>query len=380
MRLLVLAALAGALASGQSNPEQPPSILFLPLEKRDAAFRAMEKLYPVRKIPAGGKVRKLPAGKPLRLALDLETYLRDQRVAGMIILVDGKIRLERYGLGFGPEGRWTSFSMAKSVTSTLAGMALKDGRIKSLADPVTNYLPGLKGSAYEGVTVRQLLTMTSGVKWNEDYTDPNSDVARFSYHQPEPGEDVTVSFMRKLPREAEPGTKWLYKTGETNLIGVLVSRAAGKNLSEYLSEKIWKPYGMEAEANWQLGSTGHEVSGCCISARLRDYARIGQFILEGGRIKGRPQLPDSWLAEATTKQASTGAPGGGYGYQWWTRDDGSFNAFGIFGQSMLIDPQRKLVAVTLSSWPQATDRRVLAPARNQFFAAVQAAVDAERPK
>lgn len=378
MRLLVLAGLAGALAFGQANPEPPRSILFMPLEQRDAAFRAMETLYPVRKIPAGGKVRALKAGKPLQIAMDLDTYFKDQRAAGMIILVDGKIRLERYGLDFTREGRWTSFSMAKSVTSTLVGLALKDGKIKSLADPVTNYLPGLKGSAYGGVTVRQLLTMTSGVKWNEDYTDPNSDVARFGTHQPEPGVDVTVSFMRKLPREAEPGQKWLYKTGETNLIGVLVSQATGKNLSEYLSERIWKPYGMEAEANWQIGNTGHEVSGCCISARLRDYARVGQFILEGGRIKGKPQLPDTWLAEATTKQAPTGAAGGGYGFQWWTRDDGSFNAIGIFGQSMLIDPKRKLVAVTVSSWPMATDRRVRTPARNKFFEAVQAAVDADR--
>ena len=378
MRLLVLAGLAGALAFGQANPEPPRSILFLPLEQRDAAFRAMETLYPVRKIPAGGRVRALKAGKPLPLKMDLDAYFQEQRAAGMIILVDGKIRLERYGLDFTREGRWTSFSMAKSVTSTLVGLALKDGKIKSLADPVTNYLPGLKGSAYDGVTVRQLLTMTSGVKWNEDYNDPNSDVARFAYHQPEPGVDVTVSFMRKLPREAEPGKKWLYKTGETNLIGVLVSQATGKNLSEYLSERIWKPYGMEAEANWQIGNTGHEVSGCCISARLRDYARVGQFILEGGRIKGKPQLPNTWLAEATTKQAPTGAAGGGYGFQWWTRDDGSFNAIGIFGQSMLIDPKRKLVAVTVSSWPMATDRRVRTPARNKFFEAVQAAVDAGR--
>lgn len=376
MRLLALPGLWAVLAFGQTPPEPGRGILFLPLEKRDAAFRAMETLYPVRQVPAGGKVRVLEPGKPLPLAMDLDAYFQDQRAAGMIILVDGKIRLERYGLDFTREGRWTSFSMAKSVTSTLVGLAVKDGKIKSLADPVTNYLPGLKGSAYEGVTVRQLLTMTSGVKWNEDYNDPDSDVARFGYHQPEPGADVTISFMRKLPREAEPGAKWLYKTGETNLIGVLVSQAVGKNLSAYLSERIWKPYGMEAEANWQIGNTGHEVSGCCISARLRDYARVGQFILEGGKIKGKPQLPDTWLAEATTKQASTGAPGGGYGYQWWTRDDGSFNAVGIFGQSMLIDPKRKLVAVTVSSWPMATDRRVRTPARNKFFEAVQAAVDA----
>src|SRR3546814_2634731 len=126
-------------------------------------------------------------------------------------------------LGYGPEGRWTSFSVAKSFTSTLVGAAVKDGYIKSLDDKVSAYIPGLKGSAYDDVSVRQLLTMTSGVKWNEDYTDPKSDVAQFNLQAPVPGEDITVSYMKRLPREAPAGSKWVYKTGETNLIGVLVS-------------------------------------------------------------------------------------------------------------------------------------------------------------
>ena len=156
--------------------------------------------------------------------------------------------------------------MAKSVTSTLVGAAVKDGYIKSLDDKVTRYIPGLRGSAYDKVSVRQLLTMTSGVKWNEDYTDPKSDVALFNLHKAEKGMDVTVSYMRKLPREAPAGTKWVYKTGETNLIGVLVSSATKKTLSSYLSEKVWAPFGMEQDASWLLGSTGHEISGCCIQA------------------------------------------------------------------------------------------------------------------
>ena len=123
----------------------------------------------------------------------------------------------------------------------LVGAAVKDGYIKSLDDKVTVYIPGLKGSAYDDVSVRQLLTMTSGVKWNEDYTDPKSDVAQFNLQKPVPGEDITVSYMKTLPREAPAGSKWVYKTGETNLIGVLVSSATGKTLSAYLSEKVWKP-------------------------------------------------------------------------------------------------------------------------------------------
>lgn len=158
---------------------------------------------------------------------------------------------------------------------------------------------------------------------------------------------------------------------------MLVSQATGKTLSDYLSEKIWKPYGMEQDAVWMLGSTGHEVSGCCISAALRDYARFGQFIAEGGRIHGKSILPADWLARATTKQADIGAPGRGYGYQWWTYDDGSFAASGIFGQSIFIDPKRKLVIAINGDWPKAVDPQGLRLARDVFFKAVQAVVSAK---
>ena len=154
--------------------------------------------------------------------------MKAQRTAGLVIVQDGKIRLEKYGLDFDGNGKWTSFSVAKSLTSTMVGAAIKDGYIKSLQDKVTDYIPEMKGSAYDDVTIEQLLTMTSGIKWNEDYEDKKSDVALFATHKPEPGIDVTVSYMRKLPREAPAGTKWVYKTGETNLIGVLVSKATKK--------------------------------------------------------------------------------------------------------------------------------------------------------
>ena len=217
--------------------------------------------------------------------------------------------------------------------------------------------------------------MTSGVRWNEDYTDPKSDVALFNEHKAAEGEDVTVSYMKTLPREAPAGTKWVYKTGETNLIGVLVSEATGKTLAEYLSEKVWKPYGMEQDATWLLGATGHEISGCCIQAATRDYARFGQFILEGGVAGGEQVVPDGWLDMATTKQTGIGMDGRGYGFQWWTNDDGSFAAQGIFGQGIFIDPARKLVIASNSNWPTATDPEIGA-AREAFYQSVQKAVDA----
>jgi CubicO group peptidase (beta-lactamase class C family) len=261
----------------------------------------------------------------------------------------------------------------------LVGAAIKDGYIRSIADKVSDYIPDLRGSVYDNVTIEQLMTMTSGVKWNEDYGDPNSDVALFNAHKADPGVDVTVSYMRKLKREAPPGTKWLYKTGETNLIGVLASSAANKNLSDYLSEKIWQPFGMERNASWILGTTGHEISGCCIQASTRDFARFGLFMLGGGIADGKSVLPDGWIAEATMKHVDTDEHEYGYGYQWWILSDGAYSARGIFGQGIFIDPKRKLVIASNSNWPQASDDQGgdQSKKRLAFYKQVQLAIDRE---
>ena len=356
------------------------NVLFWSVEQRDAGFRTMDRIPILAKanvIAKGNTVYPLPAGEPLKIGMDVDAYMKAQRTAGLVILQDGKVRMEKYGLDFTGQGKWTSFSVAKSFTSTMVGAAIKDGYIKSIDDKVSAYIPDLKGSAYDDVTIKQLLTMTSGVKWNEDYTDPKSDVAVFNLHKAEKGMDVTVSYMRKLPREAPAGTKWVYKTGETNLIGVLASSATKKTLSSYLSEKVWAPFGMEQDATWLLGSTGHEISGCCIQASTRDYARFGAFIMGGAKINGVGILPDDWLAPATSKQADIGMAGKGYGYQWWTYDDGSFAAQGIFGQGILIYPKRNLVIASNSNWPKATDPDTVGVQREAFYKAVQAAVDTE---
>ena len=356
------------------------NVLFWTVPQRDAAFRSLDAvavLAEANVIEAGGTAFPMPRGAPISIPMNVEIYMREQRTAGLVIIQDGKLRLERYGLGFDANGQWTSFSVAKSFTSTLVGAAIKDGFIKSIEDKVSDYIPHLKGSAYDAVSIKQLLTMTSGVRWNEDYEDKNSDVALFNEHKAEPGVDATVSYMRTLSREAPAGKKWVYKTGETNLIGVLVSSATGKTLSAYLSEKIWAPFGMEHNGSWLLGSTGHEISGCCIQASTRDFARFGQFMLAGAQIDGKPVLPEKWIAAATTRQADIGHPGKGYGYQWWTDDDGSFAAQGIFGQGIFIDPKRKLVIASNSNWPKATDYDTVGAQREAFYKSVQAAVDAE---
>jgi CubicO group peptidase (beta-lactamase class C family) len=365
-----------------SNLPTNKDVLFWSIPQRDATFRAMDRitfLVKSRIVPAGKDVYPLLKGAPLDVGIDVDAYMKDQRTAGLVIIQDGKIRLEKYGLGFSGDGRWTSFSVAKSLTSTLVGAAIKDGYIKSIDDKVSDYIPDLKGSVYDNVTIKQLLTMTSGVKWNEDYADPKSDVALFNAHKAEPGVDVTVSYMRKLKREVPPGTKWVYKTGETNLIGVLVSSATKKSLSNYLSEKVWRPFGMERDASWLLGSTAHEISGCCLQASTRDFARFGLFMLGGGKVEGKSVLPDGWIAAATKKQADTNQVKGGYGYQWWTMNDGSYAAQGIFGQGIFIDPKRKLIIASNSNWPQATDRQGgdQGEKRDVFYKQVQLAIDKE---
>lgn len=366
----------GVLATLPTNSD----VLFWSQEQRDAGFRALDRL-PIlvgsRVIEAGGNVAPLPPGPPLKLPVDIDAYMASQRSAALLVLHDGQIRLERYGLDFGADGRWTSFSVAKSVTSTLVGAAILDGAIHSMDDRVSAYIPEMRGSAYDDVSIRQFLTMTSGVRWSEDYADTQSDVAKFNNHNPEKGVDSAVSYLRGLPREAPAGTRWHYSTGETSLVGILINRATGKPLAQYLSEKVWRPAGMAAPATWLLSRTGQEISGCCIQASTRDFARFGQFMLNGAKAGDKSIVPEGWLKEATSRQIGIDQPGRGYGYLWWTYDDGAFAAHGIFGQGIFIDPKRKLVIASNANWAGGAEDLEASASREAFYRAVQAAIDTE---
>lgn len=359
----------GVTASVPSNPLPVvgAEVLFWDDATRSARFRSMETFFPGQEVAAPADARPLPQGAPLPASAQaaIRSYMQSQNAAGVMVLQDGKVRFVDYGLGFGPDDRWTSFSVAKSFTSTLLGAALKDGAIASLSDPVSRYIPGLKGSAYDDVTVEQLATMTSGVKWNEDYTDPESDVAKMFNVTPAPGQDQVVEYMKTLPREAPAGEKWVYKTGETNLIGVLVENAVGETLAEYAKRKIVDPAGFAHPLFWQTDLSGRSVGGCCLSAALSDYARMGQFALEGG--KG--VVPDRWFTEAGAPQVEFGG-GFGYGYQWWTYPNtgptafqGPYGAQGIFGQSITIYPRQQAVIAIVSNWPRATGQEFSAERR-----------------
>jgi len=381
---LALAA-APALAQVSVDPNKHTGIADILSWKDEAqakGYRDIEHIYKTNVIHRGKTVHPLPmAAKQIDPTFTydgktwtVDAYMKAYRLSGVLVLKDGKIVLERYALGRKPTDRWTSFSVAKSVTSTLVGAAIADGKIKSINDPVTRYVPDLKGSAYEGVTVRQMLMMSSGVKWNEDYVDPNSDVAKAGDKVTEPGVNPMVSYLRKLPRDKAPGTTWHYNTGETDLVGVLISKAVGKGLAEYASEKIWKPYGMEQDGIWMTDPGGQERGGCCISMTLRDYGRVGQFILDGGKAGGKQIAPPSYLADATRKEIDNGF--GGYGYFWWIMPSGDYQAVGIFGQSITTFRKDRVIIVTNSAWTKPTGPE-LSAARAAFIEGVHTAAIAK---
>jgi CubicO group peptidase (beta-lactamase class C family) len=276
--------------------------------------------------------------------------------------------LEDYELGAGPKTHWASFSIAKSVASTLVGAALQDGLIASLDDPLTKYVAGLKGGAYDGVTIRDILQMASGVKWNETYTDPQSDARKILEEQLLLKPGTIVRYMNALLRSAARGSVWNYSTGETYVVGALLEGATHRPLAQYLSEKIWSRVGMEQDATWWLEApNGMGLAGTGLAATLRDYGRFGLLVEQDGVIDAKRIVPDDWFKEAGSAKLIAGKPVN-YGYLWWPLPEGAFQAIGIFGQHLYINPDQKLVIVVLSARPKPTGSTVVDDAA--FFAAV----------
>ena len=357
-----------------------------------ATFSHSDTLFPVNRVPRGGPVRVFE--KSLRTLpkirfkvndaagsgeLDLYDYLADGRVAGLLILKDGKVVMEDYELGVGPDTRWTSFSMAKSVSSTLVGVALKQDLIASIDDPVTKYIAGLRGGAYDDVSVRNLLEMASGVKWDETYTDPKSDRRKLLELQLQNKPGAIVAYMKGLPRVGAPGSIWNYSTGESFLVGALIEGATHKPLATFLSETLWSRLGMEQDATWWLESPGGMgLAGSGLGATLRDYGRFGQFVLDKGVMDGKSIVPDGWFVEAG-KAHVMGSRSVDYGYLWWPLPKGdpihtgAFEAIGIFGQRMYINPREKVVIVVLSARPKPDSKRSVVP-DDAFFVAVARAL------
>ena len=347
-------------------------------------FRNIDRLFPTRTVKHGSHVFPLPkSGSPLTglefvsagKRYDLYDYVSLNRVSGLLVLKDGKIALERYELGNNETTRWMSMSVVKSITSTLVGAAIQDGYIKSIDAPVTKYLPTLVGSAYEGVTIRNLLQMASGVKWSEAYTNPASDRRHMLELQLSGKPGSILQFMATLARAGDPGTIWNYNTGETQVVGELIRAAVNKPVAQYLSERVWSKFGMESDATWWLESTdGHEIGGSGLSATLRDYGRFGLFAMNQGLAGGEQVLPTGWFSEAGTGK-TIGGRKVDYGYMWWIPDasvnpvhEGAFLAEGIFGQFIYVNPAAKVVIVVWSARPKPTGTDTISD--EDFFAAV----------
>lgn len=357
--------------------------LFLSQPALTATYRHMADLFATRVIKRGHAVYPLPkAEKPIAVTYQVnnetittDEFMRRNEVTGLLLIKEEKNILEEYRFGNMEKTKWPSWSTAKSVTSTLVGAALKDGSIASLDDPVTKYLPQLKGSAYEGTTIKNLLQMSSGIRWDESYENRNSDFGHLmECYYDRTGTPGILHLAETVSRQEPPGTKYHYSTLDATVVGLVVMAATHKTLSDYLSEKIWSPFGMEGDGMWVLDSKGgKEFGGALIGATLRDYGRFGEFILNGGVAGGKQVLPKGWVDEAThprpdTPQVNYGklAPGGqkiGYGYFWFLYPplkpspggEAAFIAEGIFGQHIYVNRKEKFVGVLWGAWPKPWD-------------------------
>jgi CubicO group peptidase (beta-lactamase class C family) len=352
--------------------------------------------WPHRVIRHGDAVRPLPphthslADLTCRVGdvrVSLSDYMARRRTDGLLILKRGEVALERYGIGSGPESRGTSWSTAKSMTSTLVGAALHDGAIGSLDDRCDLYLPRLRGSAYEGVTVRNVLRMCSGVAWNEK-DDAQADAGRLQQALASRRPGSVLDLLCTLPRAQPQGAVFNYSTVESYLLGAVVAAATGRTLAEYCAETVWGPAGMEADGYWALeAEDGQELGGAGVSACLRDVGRFGLLVLEDGEaFSGRRVLPLGWRDLAGQPDSAPTAFGrlmpssrAGYGYQWWAPPHGptgihagAFVAIGACGQYIYVNPAEQVVVAVQSAWRQHQDNDAEAETFTLFGAAVRA--------
>jgi len=291
--------------------------------------------------------------------VSVERHLADTATAALLVIHDGTIRTERYASTGGPDVGWLSMSVAKSFVSTLVGIAVGDGSIASIDDPVDAYVPEVAGSAYVGVSIRDVLQMSSGAAWNEDYSDRDSDVRRLG--RAFRGQGTLAELVGGIEAECPPGTRNHYNSAETQVLGFLLARTTGQTVTDYMQSRLWDPLGMEHPGHWITDSAGVEMAFAGLSATAVDYAKLGQLFLDRGMWRGRQIVPADWATAAVTPDAPHLMPGRaddpdfglGYGYQWWIPDGdvGEFTAIGVYNQFVYVDPSRRCVVVKLSANP-----------------------------
>ncbi|MDR3500615.1 MAG: serine hydrolase [Parvibaculum sp.] len=361
-------------------------------------FRNMDAIFPSRKIARAGAVYDIPQGAPLDLpatysyegkTLDTAKFLAATDTTGLLIVKDGKIVHEQYWRGNDKDTRWISWSVGKSFISALVGIAVGEGKIASVDDPLTKYAPELIGTGYEGVSIKNALQMSSGVSWNEDYSDKNSDIARFGRTLAFGGS--MVEFAKSLKRAHAPGTVNHYNSMDAQVLGLVLLHATGKTPSDYLSEKIWSKIGAARDGYWVLDDTGTELAAGGVNVTLRDYAKFGLLYLHEGNWMGEQLVPRDWVKASHTPDAPQLVPGKrdnaddimGYGYLWWLPEtaDGPFSAIGIYNQFVYVDPAHDLViAKTSANHTYGADTTDASYREHETFALFRAIADkASRP-
>lgn len=330
-------------------------------------FNRLHTLFPNAEMKASATPFEFATGPALTLpttfefegnSVDVPTFLTETDTAALLVIEDGAIVFEDYWLTGGEDVTWLSMSVAKSFVSALVGIAVGEGKIDSIQDPVTKYVPELAGSAYDGVSIKDILQMSSGARWNEDYSDPESDINRFGRIFALGGS--LNEFAATLENQRPAGTYNLYNSTDTQVLGMLLVNTTGQPIADYMSERLWQPLGAETQAYWLLDSEGMEMAFGGMNASARDYAKIGELYRLGGRLNDEQIVPADWVRASVTPDAPHLMPGKdnpasdfelGYGYQWWIPEgeEGEFSAIGVYNQFVFVNPTRGTVIVKLSA-------------------------------
>jgi CubicO group peptidase (beta-lactamase class C family) len=376
------------LGKAEGYPACPPALLVETrcivglVTKRDAT-------YPSRKVARGDRVEPLgrAANEPpiayryAQVSGGIDAYLDTTHTTGLLIIKDGTILAERYQYDATAASRMNSYSMGKTVTAMLVGIAVAEGKIASIDDRADKYVPELRGTLYGETRIRHLLTMSSGVRFVETYSG-SDDVATLALRsllgESEGGAATLATFTT---RERPAGERFHYSSADTQALGLVLRAATGRTLADYLSEKVWQPMGAEADASWLVDKGGYETAFAGINATLRDWGRFGMLLANVGAVGGRQVIPAAWIRDATRPAGKGFHPGDhgqffGYGYQTWIMpgDGRQFVLRGLRRQFVFVDPDAKLVMVStaaenvaggngeqLALWNAVT--RVLAPRR-----------------
>lgn len=329
-------------------------------------FRSMDAMFdtaPVRRSPVAHQfernIRNLPSTYVYKgQTKSISDFVEQTWTTGMVVLQDDAVVYENYYRGNTATSKIISWSVAKSFISALVGIAVEEGHIRDIHQPVTDYVPALRGSGYDGVSIKNVLQMSSGVRFNENYGDFCSDINRM-------GRAIAFNtslddFVASLRRERTPGTYHHYVSTDTQVLGMVLRAATGETLASYLESRLWRKIGMESDAYWLIDSKRMELAFGGLNAVLRDYARLGQLYLNEGQWEGQQVVPRAWVQASVTPDAPHLQPGNpnsswvlGYGYQWWIpqQPDGDFLAIGIYNQFIYVDPKKKIVIAKSSAYP-----------------------------